>query len=128
MKKLVRRGLLLLVFLLALQLLAGVTTALADPGWHQVLPGQTLYSIGRMYGVNPYTIAAMNGLANPNYIRAYQWLYVPSGGGWQSPYCGYGQGYYGGGYSYWPSGCYGGYYGGYYGGGYYGGGWHGGPH
>jgi len=109
MRKLVRRGLLLVVFLLALQLLAGATTALADPGWHQVLPGQTLYSIGRMYGVNPYSIAAWNGLANPNYIRAYQWLYVPTYGGWSAPpqpwypsyYYGWYPYYYGYYYPYW---------------------------
>lgn len=80
MKKLVRRGLLFIVFLLVLQLLVGVTTVLADPGYHVVRPGETLFSIGRLYGVNPYTIASMNGLPNPNYIRIGQVLYVP--GGW----------------------------------------------
>jgi hypothetical protein len=80
MKKLVRRGLLFIVFLLVLQLLVGVTTVLADPGYHVVRPGETLFSIGRLYGVNPYTIASMNGLPNPNYIQIGQVLCVP--GAW----------------------------------------------
>ena len=71
MRKLVRRGLLFIVFLLLLQLLVGVTTASADPGYHVVRPGETLFSIGRLYGVNPYTIASMNGLANPNAEQHY---------------------------------------------------------
>lgn len=83
MRKLVRRGLLFIVFLLVLQLLVGVTTALADPGYHVVRPGETLFSIGRLYGVNPYTIASMNGLSNPNYIQIGQVLYIP--GGWYPP-------------------------------------------
>jgi hypothetical protein len=85
MRRLVRRGLLFIVFLLVLQLLVGVTTALADPGWHVVRAGETLFSIGRMYGVNPYYIASVNGLSNPNYIQIGQWLYVPGYGGWYTP-------------------------------------------
>ena len=85
MTKLVRRGLLFIVFLLVLQLLVGVTTALADPGWHMVRRGETLSSIGRLYGANPYTIAAMNGLANPDYIQVGQVLYVPGPAGWAYP-------------------------------------------
>jgi len=88
MRKWARRATLLIVFLLALQLLVGVTTALADPGYYVVRPGDTLFAIGRMYGVNPYTIAAMNGLPNPNYIRIGQVLYVPGYGGYAPPYWG----------------------------------------
>jgi hypothetical protein len=125
MKKLIRKGLLIIVFVLVLQLLMGVTTALADPGYYMVRPGDTLFAIGRMYGVNPYTIAAMNGLPNPNYIRIGQVLYVPTGpyyptyptpyyppyyGGFY-PWYGYGYGYgyagYGYGYGY-PYGGWGG--------------------
>lgn len=94
MRKLVRRGLLFIVFLLVLQLLVGVTTALADPGYHVVRPGETLFSIGRLYGVNPYTIASMNGLANPNYIQIGQVLYIPGPGGWPSPSWPYPSNYY----------------------------------
>ena len=85
MKKLVRRGLLFLAFLLALLLLVGVTTVLADPGYHVVRAGETLFSIGRLYGVNPYVIAQVNGLPNPNYIRIGQVLYIPGSGGWVPP-------------------------------------------
>lgn len=81
MKKLLRRGLLLIVFLLVLQLLVGATAVLADPGYHMVRAGETLYSIGRLYGVNPYTIAAANDLSNPDYIYIGQVLYIPVGTG-----------------------------------------------
>jgi hypothetical protein len=115
MKKLMRKSLLIIVFVLVLQLLVGVTTALADPGWYMVRPGDTLFAIGRMYGVNPYNIAAMNGLPNPNYIRIGQMLYVPTGPYYPSPptpyypsywgyspWYGYGYGYgYGWGYPHW---------------------------
>ena len=57
----------------------------ASGGTHHVVRwGETLFSIGRMYGVNPYTIAEVNGLANPNCIYAGQVLYIPSGGGWNN--------------------------------------------
>ncbi|MFN2115431.1 MAG: LysM peptidoglycan-binding domain-containing protein [Anaerolineae bacterium] len=48
---------------------------------HCVRYGETLYSIGRMYGVSPYAIARANGLYNPDYIRAGQCLRIPTGGG-----------------------------------------------
>ncbi len=49
---------------------------------HKVQYGETLYSIGRYYGVSPHKIAKVNGLHNPNYIYAGQVLYIPQGGGW----------------------------------------------
>ena len=49
---------------------------------HTVKYGETLYRIGRMYGVSPYRISEANGLYNPNYIYAGQVLYIPSGGGY----------------------------------------------
>ena len=45
--------------------------------YHCVRYGETLFSIGRRYGVNPYYIARVNGLRNPNYIYAGQILYIP---------------------------------------------------
>ena len=84
MTRLVRKGLLLTVLVVALLLVAGVTTVLAE-GYHVVCAGETLYAIGRRYGVNPYTIASANGLANPNYIRIGQVLYIPSSTGWWAP-------------------------------------------
>lgn len=78
---------------------------------HTVRYGETLFSIGRLYGVNPYYIAKVNGLYDPNYIYAGQVLYIPSGYGyhqypqWQGynsyPKHGYCCNYYGGyGYDY----------------------------
>jgi hypothetical protein len=101
MRRHLRRGLLFIVFLLVLQLLVGVTTALADPGWHVVRAGETLFSIGRLYGVNPYYIASLNGLANPDYIQIGQWLYVPGYGGWYTPPSHYYRPYYGWYYHHW---------------------------
>lgn len=45
--------------------------------WYPVRFGETLFSIGRATGVNAWTIAQANGLANPNYIRAGQSLWIP---------------------------------------------------
>lgn len=53
---------------------------------HCVQYGETLYSIGRMYGVSPYAIARANGLYNPNYIRAGQCLRIPHHGGYYPPH------------------------------------------
>jgi hypothetical protein len=85
MKNVLRRALALLVLVVALQLLIGVTTVLADPGYHIVQPKETLFSIGRLYGVSPWTIAQVNGLANPSYIQIGQVLYIPSGCGAPAP-------------------------------------------
>ena len=85
MKKFLRKGLLLITFLLVLQLLVGVTTVLADPGYHMVRAGETLFAIGRLYGINPYVIAQVNGLPNPNYIQIGQVLYIPTSSSWSAP-------------------------------------------
>jgi LysM repeat protein/multisubunit Na+/H+ antiporter MnhB subunit len=45
--------------------------------YHVVRCGETLFSIGRMYGVNPWDIAAANHLPNPNQIFAGQRLCIP---------------------------------------------------
>lgn len=50
---------------------------MCGPGRHFVQPGQTLFGIGRSYGVSPWAIAYANGLPNPNYIRAGQCLVIP---------------------------------------------------
>ncbi len=66
--------------------------------WYTVQWGDTLYSIGRAYGVNPWSIANSNPLANPNYIVAGQQLWIP----YSTPYpypgsgCGYWRPIYGG--------------------------------
>jgi hypothetical protein len=74
---------LLVVCLLVAQLVIGATTAAAAPPaygpiYHRVRYGETLSSIGRLYGVNPYAIARANGLANPNCIYAGQVLLIPT--------------------------------------------------
>jgi LysM repeat protein len=60
-------------------------TAFAAPAasggfWHQVRPGETVFAIGRLYGVSPYAIASANALPNWNRIYAGQWLWIPTGG------------------------------------------------
>lgn len=46
---------------------------------YRVRYGDTLFSIGRRFNVNPWYIAQVNGLQNPNWIYAGQRLYIPSG-------------------------------------------------
>ncbi len=78
--------------LVALLLVLSVSLAAASGGgsanYYTVRYGDTLFSIGRMYGVNPYYIAEVNGLPNPNCIYAGQALYIP--GGYQDGGCYYG--------------------------------------
>jgi LysM repeat protein len=65
---------------------------------YRVKYGDTLFSIGRRFHVNPYYIAQVNGLYNPNHIYAGQFLRIPSGYGDCYQGCGrgnYGSGYYG---------------------------------
>jgi LysM repeat protein len=47
-------------------------------GHHTVQPKETLYCIGRAYGVDPYAIAKQNGILNPSIIRAGQRLAIPN--------------------------------------------------
>lgn len=58
----------------------------ADGFWHTVRAGETLFSIGRQYGVNPFAICQANALYNCNSIWAGQRLRIPSYGP-QEPYC-----------------------------------------
>jgi LysM repeat protein len=46
-------------------------------GYHVVQPKETLYCIGRAYGVDPYAIARRNGILNPNLIHVGQKLAIP---------------------------------------------------
>jgi len=70
------------IALIALLCLAvGAGPVLADFS-HVVRAGETLSSIGRRYGVSASGIAAVNGLANPNYIWIGQVLRIPSGSGY----------------------------------------------
>jgi LysM repeat protein len=47
-------------------------------GYHTVQPGETLFCIGRAYGVDPYAIAARSGILNPSVIRPGQVLTIPN--------------------------------------------------
>jgi LysM repeat protein len=90
--------LVVLMVVLLLALSVSVASAKGDTyggNYHTVSYGETLFSIGRYYGVNPYSIARANNLYNPNYIYAGQVLYIPAG--YQQPgppSCGDGSGVY----------------------------------
>ena len=48
------------------------------PGvYHEVKPGQTLWSIARTYGVDVQTLARVNQISDPNVLYVGQRLYVP---------------------------------------------------
>ncbi len=72
------------LFVVRLSLLVA-PTAMAAPAsqygrcgyWYQVRWGDTLSSISRYTGVSTWAIAQANGLANPNYVYAGQWLWIP---------------------------------------------------
>jgi LysM repeat protein len=75
-----------LVVLLALLVSSVAFAAPAQAGgyWYTVRWGDTLFSIGRASGVNPWAIASANSLWNPNAIFAGQQLWIPNGG-WGNP-------------------------------------------
>lgn len=47
-------------------------------GYHTVRQGETLYCIGRAYGVDPYAIAAQNGILNPSVLYVGRVLAIPN--------------------------------------------------
>jgi spore germination protein len=76
-----------LVLLLQLALVPAISAAPPSSAgfWHRVNHGETLFSIGRMYHVNPYTICHANGLRNCNHIFAGQALWIPRADGPHPP-------------------------------------------
>jgi LysM repeat protein len=46
-------------------------------GYHTIRSGETLFCIGRAYGVDPYAIAEENGIVNPSVISPGQVLAIP---------------------------------------------------
>ena len=50
-------------------------------GMHTVRGGETLFSLGRKYGVSPYAIADLNELSNDTSLNVGQNLRIPSGRG-----------------------------------------------
>ena len=69
-----------ILVVLLLGLTASVAFASGGRNHHRVRYGETLYSIGRYYGVSAHAIAKANNLYNPDYIYAGQKLYIPSRG------------------------------------------------
>lgn len=49
-------------------------------GTHKVAPGETLFSLGRKYGVSPYAIADLNDLSHDVSLQRGQRLQIPSDG------------------------------------------------
>jgi LysM repeat protein len=84
----VKKLLPIIAVVVLLMLFMAPAASAAPPAWggdcggayHCVRWGETLYSIGRTYDVDPYYIAQVNGLRNPNHIYAGQILYIPSDG------------------------------------------------
>ena len=53
----------------------------ASAGRHTVRGGETLFSLGREYGISPYAIADLNGLSHDESLNVGQSLRVPGGKG-----------------------------------------------
>ncbi len=51
----------------------------ASGGRHRVAGGETLFSLGRKYGVSPYAIADLNGLSHDQSLNVGQSLRMPGG-------------------------------------------------
>jgi len=86
---LTRKVVVVLAVVMVLQLFAGVAASAApvDSGscfYYTVRWGDSLSSIAWRYGDNVWNLASRNGIANPNFIRAGQVLYV-CGGAWTPP-------------------------------------------
>lgn len=77
------KKLLVVMFVMALTLppmvgMVSVRPVAASEITHVVQPGQTLFSIARMYGVDIWTLARANNLVNPNRIYVGQRLVIPA--------------------------------------------------
>ena len=55
--------------------------AASTNGSHGVTSGETLFSLGRKYGVSPYAIADLNGLPHDAALKVGQSLRIPGAGG-----------------------------------------------
>jgi len=67
-----------LLLSLAMQPVAAAPAGWSTLGTHVVQPAETLYCIGRAYGVDPWAIAAQNGIVNYNLIRPGMALAIPA--------------------------------------------------
>ncbi len=77
-----RRASVLTIVMLLLVLTAQAASASparwAILGYHVVRPGETLFCIGRAYGVDPWAIASQNSIVNPSRIYAGMRLAIPN--------------------------------------------------
>jgi LysM repeat protein len=78
-KKFVLAVLIATILLVAVAPVAAAPAKATLPTWHTVARGETLFSIGRHYNINPWAIAWANNLTNPNRIYVGQRIYVPAG-------------------------------------------------
>ncbi len=72
--------LVMFITVLALAPMSGIVSAqpvMAGETIHIVRPGQTLFSIARMYGVDVWALARANNIVNPNRIYIGQRLVIP---------------------------------------------------
>jgi peptidoglycan DL-endopeptidase CwlS len=63
----------------------GMPIGMPAPTYHVVRPGETLFSIGRLYGISPWQIAQTNMIPNPSLIFIGQVLYIIVGPGPMPP-------------------------------------------
>jgi LysM repeat protein len=75
-----RRLRVLLMTLLVVTTFLMIIEGVAADSSYIVKAGDTLFAIGRRFGVNPYAIASYNHLANPNLIYVGQRLIIPGCG------------------------------------------------
>lgn len=78
-----RRMINIVVFLVLILALVPVTSAAPQQAWtilgnHVVRPGETLFCIGRAYGVDPWAIATQNYIVNANLIYPGVTLAIPN--------------------------------------------------
>lgn len=86
MKKYMKKSVAITVLVILLLALTVPIASASGGKYHKVHYGETLFSIGRKYQVNPYHIADVNHLYNPHHIYAGQVLYIPSGYGYHDGY------------------------------------------
>ena len=85
MKRAVSVSLIVLLLAVLLPVKAVNASGWGILGYHYVRPGETLYCIGRAYGVSPWAIAAHNGILNANLIRVGMALAIPNAPATLSP-------------------------------------------
>lgn len=73
------RPLLVLIFFAVAGCASQTTISKPRPrgGYHVVAPGETLYRIGKAYGVTHQELARVNGIKDPEHIRVGQRIFIP---------------------------------------------------